>query len=231
MEKGAKLWASQTGPQTDESGQRGTVAGIQRGHVIPSRNWRCNWHSVHRFSQELERNEICLMWPHSKYWRRKWQPTPVFLPGESHGQRSLVGYGPWGRRELDTTQRLSITHSVLSTFLYLTWFDSRLPITVITSRLWMGLSGGSVNGISLFLLTGPVNSQLWVSEGQWTACEGHRSHFCWVLDLHPRTSLWSGGVFLFSSHLCWVLCCERGQTVRKKVMFYRARGSCQSKTM
>ena len=33
-------------------------------------------------------------------WRRKWQPTPVFLPGESHGQRSLVGYSPWGRKEL-----------------------------------------------------------------------------------------------------------------------------------
>ena len=32
-------------------------------------------------------------------WRRKWQPTPVFLPGESHGQRSLVGYGSWGDRE------------------------------------------------------------------------------------------------------------------------------------
>ena len=31
-------------------------------------------------------------------WRRKWQPTPVFLPGESHGQRSLVGYSPWVRR-------------------------------------------------------------------------------------------------------------------------------------
>ena len=29
-------------------------------------------------------------------WRRKWQPTPVFLPGESHGQRILVGYSPWG---------------------------------------------------------------------------------------------------------------------------------------
>ena len=29
-------------------------------------------------------------------WRRKWQPTPVFLPGKFHGQRSLVGYGPWG---------------------------------------------------------------------------------------------------------------------------------------
>ena len=29
-------------------------------------------------------------------WRRKWEPTPVFLPGESHGQRSLATYGPWG---------------------------------------------------------------------------------------------------------------------------------------
>ena len=36
-------------------------------------------------------------------WRRKWQPTPVLLPGESHGWRSLVGYNPWGHKELDTT--------------------------------------------------------------------------------------------------------------------------------
>ena len=36
-------------------------------------------------------------------WRREWQPTPVFLPGESHGQRSLASYGPWGGRQLDTT--------------------------------------------------------------------------------------------------------------------------------
>ena len=35
--------------------------------------------------------------------RRKWQPTPVFLPGESHGRRSLVGYSPRGCKELDTT--------------------------------------------------------------------------------------------------------------------------------
>ena len=37
-------------------------------------------------------------------WRRKWQSTPVFLPGKSHGQRSLVGYSPWGHKELDTTE-------------------------------------------------------------------------------------------------------------------------------
>ena len=36
-------------------------------------------------------------------WRREWLPTPVFLPGESHGQRSLVGYSPWGHKESDMT--------------------------------------------------------------------------------------------------------------------------------
>ena len=38
-------------------------------------------------------------------WRRKWQPTPVFLPGKSHGQRSLVGYNLWGLKESDVTER------------------------------------------------------------------------------------------------------------------------------
>jgi len=38
------------------------------------------------------------------HWRRKWQPTPVFLPGESHGRRSLVGCRLWGRTESDTTE-------------------------------------------------------------------------------------------------------------------------------
>ena len=37
-------------------------------------------------------------------WRREWQPTPVFLPGKSHGQRSLAGYSPWGHKELDMTE-------------------------------------------------------------------------------------------------------------------------------
>ena len=38
------------------------------------------------------------------HWRRKWQPTPMFLPGESQGQRSLVGCHLWGRIESDTTE-------------------------------------------------------------------------------------------------------------------------------
>ena len=46
-------------------------------------------------------------------WRRKWQPTPVFLPGESHGWRSLVGYSPQGSKEPDTTERLHFQYSVV----------------------------------------------------------------------------------------------------------------------
>ena len=40
-------------------------------------------------------------------WVRKWQPTPEFLPGKAHGQRSLVGYSPWGCKESDMTEQLS----------------------------------------------------------------------------------------------------------------------------
>ena len=43
-------------------------------------------------------------------WRRKWQPTPVFLPGKSHGQRSPVSYSPWGCKKSDMTERLSTAH-------------------------------------------------------------------------------------------------------------------------
>ena len=47
-------------------------------------------------------------WVGKIYWKRKWQPSPVFLPGESLGQRSLVGYSPRGCKESDTTERLSM---------------------------------------------------------------------------------------------------------------------------
>ena len=46
------------------------------------------------------------------YWRRHWRPTPVLLPGKSRGQRSLVGCSPWGREELDTTERLHFHFSL-----------------------------------------------------------------------------------------------------------------------
>ena len=39
-------------------------------------------------------------WVRKIPWRRKWQPIPIFLPGESHGQKSLVGYSPWGHKRV-----------------------------------------------------------------------------------------------------------------------------------
>ena len=47
-------------------------------------------------------------WVGKILWRRKWQPTPVFLPRKSHGLRSLVDYSPWGRKESDTTEWLHL---------------------------------------------------------------------------------------------------------------------------
>ena len=45
-------------------------------------------------------------------WRRQWQPTPVLLPGKSHGQRNLVGCSPWGLEESDMTERLHFHFSL-----------------------------------------------------------------------------------------------------------------------
>ena len=65
-------------------------------------------------------------------WRRKWQPTPVFLPGKFHGQRSLAGNSPWGLKETDMTERLSAhTHTHTHTHTQpLNEFISSLPFLV-----------------------------------------------------------------------------------------------------
>ena len=47
-------------------------------------------------------------WVRKIPWSRKWQPTPAFWPGKFQGQRSLVGYSPWGRKELDRTEKLTL---------------------------------------------------------------------------------------------------------------------------
>ena len=55
---------------------------------------QCRKHKRHGFDP----------WVGKSLWRRKWQQAPVFLPGESHGQRSLEGYSPWGHKGSDTTE-------------------------------------------------------------------------------------------------------------------------------
>ena len=53
-------------------------------------------------------------------WRREWQPTPVFLPGEFRGQRNLAGYSSWGHKELDIAKQLIHTHTHTHMYLQLT---------------------------------------------------------------------------------------------------------------
>ena len=55
-------------------------------------------------------------------WRRKWHSTPVFLPGELHGQRNLAGYRPWGRKESDMTEH---THKISKS----KWAGARSPMS------------------------------------------------------------------------------------------------------
>ena len=61
---------------------------------------------------QRRRSKRCIFdpWVRKVPWRRTWQFTSVFLPGESHGQRSPVGYSPWGCKELDTTEH---THTYI----------------------------------------------------------------------------------------------------------------------
>ena len=68
--------------------------------------------------------------------RRKWQHTVVFLPGEFHGQRSLSGYSPWGHKESDTTERLTLS---LSVHIYAGILAIKLNETVLSIVMWMAL--------------------------------------------------------------------------------------------
>ena len=83
-------------------------------------------------------------------WRRKWQPTPVFLPGESHGQRSLVGYSSWGREELDTTEQLTHTWYELQHQTELTgWCHERHTLALQAHRPGVQACCGGTHGVPL----------------------------------------------------------------------------------
>ena len=88
-------------------------------------------------------------------WRRKWQPTPVFLPGKSHGQRSLAGYSPWGRRRVEpdlvtehACQRLSLSTVVLNK----TLCPQSLCSSPVSELLWRLCYITQVNGLAQSLV-------------------------------------------------------------------------------
>ena len=70
---------------------------------------------THIFASYRKEREHQFKLPYTVSWRRQWHPTPVLLPGKSHGWRSLVGCSPWGRWELDTTEQLHFHFSLSCT--------------------------------------------------------------------------------------------------------------------
>ena len=79
-----------------------TEGGFRRYHVASGEESTCQCRRLRFYP-----------WVGKMPWKRKWHLTAVFLPGKCHGQRGLVGYSPWGHKELDTTEQLStIQHEV-----------------------------------------------------------------------------------------------------------------------
>ena len=79
--------------------------------------WMCFSHSVTSLVAQMVKHLPTTWetqfspWVGKISWRRKWHPTPVFLPGKSHGWRNLVGYSPLGHKESDTTEQIHFSHN------------------------------------------------------------------------------------------------------------------------
>ena len=82
-----------------------TYFSTKQGRMMPStvlENRLPWWHSGRESSCQCRRHKRCRFdpWVRKIPQRRRWQPTPIFLTGESHGQRNLADYSPWGRKEM-----------------------------------------------------------------------------------------------------------------------------------
>ena len=89
--------------------QQRCTRGLRIKCFSPDLNTFCSLERDAPFLKQLPLPTYKINFQTSQLWRRAWQPTPAFLPGESHGQRSLVGYSTRGCKESDTTEQL--THS------------------------------------------------------------------------------------------------------------------------
>ena len=106
---GCRLWGRTESDTTEVTQQQQQHAACmtQRVKRLPAR-WKTWVRSLRpRFDP----------WVRQIPWRRKWQPTPVLLPGKSHGQRSLVGCSPWGRKESNMTEQLHFHFSSVWAFI------------------------------------------------------------------------------------------------------------------
>ena len=178
------------------------------GASLVAQQWRirlqCRRHKRHGFDP----------WVRKISWRRKWQPTPVFLPEESHGQRNLVGCSPWGCKESDTTEQLSMHAWALyqnwqiylwSTTGYILGFpggsdgkESTCNAGLQGSVPGLGRAPGEGNGnpLQYSSLENPMDRGAWqaivygVAESQTWLSDEH-FHFQWAFFSYADTWKWT----------------------------------------
>ena len=115
------------------------------------------------------------MWIGKVPWRREGQPTPVFLPWESHGQRSLVGFGAWGCKVLDTT---GVTwHAHTHPYIYILYFSRQSNL--LFSMVTLGMSPLWECPTSRCLSPLPQNPTSLSRQDQSSS-----GHLCWLLSDH-----------------------------------------------
>ena len=106
----------------------------------------------------LRRYRICLQCRRPRFdplvgmipWRREWLPTPVFLPGGSHRQRSLAGYSPWGHKELDTTEQWTLLFSHFEMMLFETMYPGVTLQSERTDFVYLAKQGPRLRVTGLF---------------------------------------------------------------------------------
>ena len=81
--------------------------------------------------EEKQKGSLFMYHFYEGNWRRKWQLTPMFLLGEFLGQRSLAGYSPWGRKESEPTEWLSLTHSTKEEALILAFIRKKILLSFL----------------------------------------------------------------------------------------------------
>ena len=127
-------------------------------------------------------------------WRRKWQPTLVFLPGEFHGQRSLVGYSPWGHKESNRTEHTG--WAIIPAHYYFTALvtgNASLPFPIPTCQN-LSLPSKLYTNVTSFLTLAP-NTQVRI---KFSFYAGTAHLICIFLSVESNT-MWG----LNSKHNIW----------------------------
>ena len=131
----------------------------------------------------LSQERVCLQWRRLRFntwvrkipWRKEWQPTPVFLSRESHGQRSLVGYSPWDCKESDMTEQLNNDKCPLTPVLILLHHVYDLEWFMSVSQL-----GGIYHFVIYLSLPQKRLSNTFQYKGV-PISFSHRNLFCWAV--------------------------------------------------